>query len=102
MKMGAGGSKGINLSAIRERGRSLELGALCFLVWGWCVGQLKKDAFGLLSQPRRDRSTVGSWVRVRLECSAVELLANELRSGEARQDRAARENSVRNSSANQG
>ena len=100
--MGAGGSKGINLSAIRERGRSLELGALCFLVLSWCADQQKKDAIGLLSQPRRDRSTVGSWVRVRLECSAVELLANELRSGEARQDHAARENSVRNSSANQG
>jgi hypothetical protein len=49
--MGAGGSKGINLSAIRERGRSLELWVSWFWagvwaskeIWFWPVVAAKKE-----------------------------------------------------------
>ena len=89
--MGAGGSE--RIISLCERSQSAK--SFGFLGFELVCGLAKNMVFGLSSQPRRSRSTVGSWVRVKLEYSAVWLLANEPCSGEASQDRAARENSVR-------
>jgi len=50
---GSGGSKGINLST-----NAVDLKSFGILGFGLVCGLAKKHCFGLLSQPRRNRSTV--------------------------------------------